>query len=200
MPNPKNDPVCKKTYEDADGKMHKTLPADPTSIVALYFNWLDDGEPSVVRPEDYSDEMNAAFSFFGKSECYGNAYAGVKGDVVAARILFDKRVKTIKAGGWSSQTGGGGSKSDSILAAAMLAHFADIEKTEDKNGATIDAVWIRSFLLAADVSDDDAKETSSTRKKSWMANTDVKDHYDRIRAERETAKAATVDAADVDDI
>lgn len=193
--------VCKKIYIDAKGNEYSTLPADPSKITELQFRFLDDANTvRSFKPGNYPKGMLLAFSFFGGSECLGNSYAGVSGDAIAAIAAWDKRNTTIVGDNWSSRAGAGIGKTDSMLAEAMLAYFADEGKDIDKNGARIDAAWVRSFLLAEDMDDDKAKETRSTRKKSWMANEGVRVHYERVRAEREAKKAATVEAAGTDDI
>ncbi len=181
-------PVCKKNYIDADGKTYATMPADPSAIVALSFGFLDDGEAFVYRPEDYSDNMRKAFEFFGASEALGNSYAGVKGDIDAARENLAARNQTILNGFWTSRTGGGGSKMDSILVEAVIATYADadIEKAADV---------IRAYFLCEDFIGDEAalKTERTAKRKKWMKREDTAAHYARILAER-NAKKVTLDS------
>ncbi len=193
--------VCKKVYIDKAGKEHASLPADPSNIAELQFRFMDK-ENTVLSfvPGDYSKRMVRAFMFFGASEALGNSYAGVSGDAIAAVDQWKKRNNTILADAWSSRAGGGGSRLDSLLAEALLAYFADIGKTTTKDGVPIDASWVREFLLAEDVDDDAVKETRKTRKAAWMANNDVKAHYERLRAVRVAAQTSTGAAASAEDI
>ncbi len=191
MAEPKK-PVCKKHYLDEAGKLYSTMPADPSAIVALQFGFLDDGEAFVYRPEDYSPMMRKAFEFFGASEALGNSYAGVKGDIDAARENLAARNQTILNGFWTSRTGTGGVKMDSILVEAVIATYADanIEK---------DAAVIRAYFLCEDFVGDEAdlKTERTTRRKKWMKREDTTAHYAVIKAERD-AKKVTL-AADSDE-
>ncbi len=191
MAEPKK-PVCKKNYVDGDGKTYATMPADPSTIVALQFKFLDDGDPFVFNPDNYSDDMREAFMFFGASEALGNSYAGVKGDIVAARENLAARNQTILNGFWTSRTGGGGSKMDSILVEAVIATYADadIEKEADV---------IRAYFLCEDFVGDEAdlKTERTTRRKKWMKREDTTAHYAAITAARNAKKAKL--AADSDE-
>ena len=183
MAEPKK-PVCKKNYVDGEGKTYSTMPADPSHIVALQFKFLDDGEAFVYRPGDYSDAMRKAFEFFGASEALGNSYAGVKGDIDAARENLAARNKTILDGFWTSRTGTGGSKLDSILVEAVIATYADnnIEKEAD--------VVRAHFLCEVFVGDEaDLKTERTKRRKRWMKREDTAAHYAAIKAERDAKKA-----------
>ncbi len=187
----KQEPVCKKTYLDADGKTYATMPADPSAIVALSFGFLDDGEAFVYRPEDYSDSMRKAFEFFGASEALGNSYAGVKGDIVAARENLAARNQTILAGFWRSGGGGGGSKMDSILVEAVIATYADADIEKD-------AAVIRAYFLCEDFvgSEDDLKTERSAKRKKWMKRGDTSAHYTRIKADRDAKKVTLASDSD----
>ncbi len=188
----KQEPVCKKTYLDADGKPFATMPADPSSIVALSFGFLDDGEAFVFNPENYTDAMKKAFMFFGASECLGNSYAGVKGDIAAARENLAARNQTIINGFWRSGTGGGGTKMDSILVEAVLATYADA-------GIEKEAAVIRAYFLCEDFVGDEAdlKTERSAKRKKWMKREDTATHYAAIKAERDALKVTV--AADSDE-
>ena len=183
MAEPKK-PVCKKNYLDGDGKTYATMPADPSHIVALQFKFLDDGEVFTYRPEDYSNAMRKAFEFFGASEALGNSYAGVKGDIVAARENLAARNKTILDGFWTSRTGTGGTKLDSILVEAVVATYAD-------NDIVKEASVIRAYFLCEDVvgSEDDLKTERTARRTKWLKREDTTAHYAAIKAERDTKKA-----------
>ncbi len=187
----KKTPVCKKHYVDEAGKLYSTMPADPSHIVALQFGFLDGGEAFVYRPEDYSDNMRRAFEYFGASEALGNSYAGVKGDIVAARENLAARNQTILNGFWTSRTGGGGSKMDSILVEAVVATYADagIEKEADV---------IRAYFLCEDYvgSEEDLKTERTTRRKKWMKRADTTTHYARIKAERDALKVTLDSTSD----
>ncbi len=187
----KQEPVCKKTYLDGDGNTYATMPADPSAIVALSFGFLDDGEAFVYRPEDYSETMRKAFEYFGASECLGNSYAGVKGDVVAARENLAARNQTIMNGFWRSGTGGGGSKMDSILVEAVIATYADADIEKD-------ASVIRAYFLCEDFvgSEDDLKTERSAKRKKWMKREDTATHYARIKAERDAKKVTLASDSD----
>ncbi len=185
-------PVCKKNYVDGDGKTYATMPADPSAIVALQFQFLDDGEAFVYRPEDYSDNMRKAFEFFGASEALGNSYAGVKGDIDAARGNLAARNQTIMSGFWTSRTGGGGgAKMDSILVEAVIATYADndIEKEADV---------IRAYFLCEDFVGDegDLKTERTNRRKKWMKREDTAAHYATIKAERDAKKITVASDSD----
>ena len=186
-------PVCKKTYLDKDGNTFSHLPADPSAIVALSFGFLDKGEAFVYRPEDYSDNMRKAFEYFGASEALGNSYAGVKGDIVAARENLAARNQTIMSGFWTSRTGGtGGVKMDSILVEAVVATYADADITKE-------ADVIRAYFLCEDFVGDEAdlKTERTNRRKKWMKREDTAAHYAAIKATRDTAKVTV--AADSDE-
>ncbi len=187
----KQEPVCKKTYLDADGKTYSTMPADPSAIVALSFGFLDDGEAFVFNPDNYSDDMKEAFMFFGASECLGNSYAGVKGDIVAARENLAARNQTIMNGFWRSGTGGGGSKMDSILVEAVIATYADADIEKD-------AAVIRAYFLCEDFvgNEDDLKTERSDKRKKWMKRQDTATHYARIKAERDAKKVTLASDSD----
>ncbi len=184
-------PVCKKHYLDKDGKTYSTMPADPSAIVALQFGFLDDGDAFVYRPEDYSPMMRKAFEFFGASEALGNSYAGVKGDIVAAREKLADRNKTILNGFWTSKTGGGGTKMDSILVEAVIATYADanIEKSADV---------IRAYFLCDEFvgDEDDLKTERTAKRKQWMKREDTAAHYARIKAERDAKKVTLASDSD----
>ena len=184
----KQEPVCKKTYIDGDGKSYATMPADPSAIVALQFGFLDDGEPFTYRPEDYSNNMRKAFEYFGASEALGNSYAGVKGDIVAARENLAARNQTILNGFWRSGTGGGGVKMDSILVEAVIATYADADIEKE-------ASVIRAYFLCEDFvgTEDDLKTERSAKRKKWMKREDTAVHYAAIKAERD-AKKVTIEA------
>lgn len=191
--------VCKRVYIDADGEEYSNMPADPSIIVKQEFRF-NDNETRVVNVEEFSPAIRAGAMLHGFNQALGDSFAGASGIVTDALADFDARYATLSSGVWTSRSGGAGSRSDSILAEAMLAYFDDEGKTETKDGAEINAAWVRGFLLAEDVDDNKAKEVRSERAKAWKANERVKVHYDRIRAEREAKKTSTVEAADTDDI
>ena len=147
-----------------------------------------------------SRRKSDAAQCFTASTKRSDAFAGAAGIVADALADFDARFATLESGIWKKGAVGGGSRADSILAEAMLAYFEDEEKTETKDGVPINAAWVRGFLLAEDVVDDEAKGVRSKRAAEWKANDDVKTHYDRIRAEREAKKVSTVTAAGADDV
>lgn len=187
----KKQSVCKKTYLDGEGNTFATMPADPSAIVALSFGFLDDGEALVFDPHNYSENMQRAFMFFGASECLGNSYAGVKGDINAARENFEARDATIQGGFWTSRTGGG-VKMDSILVEAVVATYADADREKD-------ATTIRAHFLCEDFvgSEADLKKERKTRRARWLEREDTSAHYARIKAERD-AKKVTL-AADTEE-
>ena len=180
------------------------MPADPSVIVAQEFRFGNDDTNGVtvrtVKADDFSADIIDGAVLHGLNQALGDAFAGASGVVADAIADFDARLATLMSDVWTSRTGGAGARSDSILAEAMLAYFADEEKTETKDGAEINAAWVRGFLLAEDVDDDKAKDTRSSRAKAWKANEGVKTHYDRIRAEREAKKTSTTVAGSTEDI
>lgn len=191
-------PVCKRVYIDSDGTEHHNMPADPSGITSQQFRFTN-GETRVIDVTEFSDAVRFGAEWHGFNQTCGDAFSAAKGDVAEAMADFDARMKTLLAGVWTARTGGG-AKTDSILCEAMLAYFTDIDKTETKDGDTIDAAWIRAFLLAEDADEDDMKKARSDRAASWKANDGVKKHYAKIRAAREAKKAATTDAADATDL
>ena len=196
--------VCKRVYIDTDGEEYGNMPADPSGIVKQEFRFGNDDTDGVtvrvVKVSDFSTDIRDGAMLHGLNQALGDAFAGASGIVADAIADFDARLATLMSGVWTSRTGGAGARSDSILAEAMLAYFEDEDKTETKDGVTINAAWVRGYLLAEDVDDAKAKDVRSARAKSWKANDDVKTHYDRIRAEREAKKVSTVTAGSTEDI
>ncbi len=196
---PRGETVCKRVYLDEAGTEYHNMPSDPSIIVAQEFRFTNN-EIRVIDLDAFNEGVSRGAMWHGFNQTHGDVFAGVKGDVDEAVALFDARHATLEGGVWTSRAAGGGGKTDSILAEAMLAYFEEEGKTETKDGTLITAAWVRGFLLAEDVEDDEVKETRSTRAKSWKANADVRAHYDNIRAAREDKKAESVDASGLDDI
>ncbi len=183
--------ICKRVYLDADGKEFSNMPADPSTIVGQTFTFTN-GEKRNVTPADYSDAIRHGAMLHGFNQAYGDAFAGAKGDADDAVALFDARHSTLMENAvWTSRTGGGGAKMDSILVEAVIATYADadIEKAADV---------IRAYFLCEDFVGDEAdlKTERTTRRKKWMKREDTTAHYARIKADRDAKKTTLASDSD----
>lgn len=191
--------ICKRVYIDGDGNEFSNMPADPSSIVAQEFRFTND-EVRKVEHANLETAVRHGAMLHGLNQALGDSFAGAKGDVTDALESFDARYDTLFGGQWTSRTGGGGAKMDSILVEAVVATYADADVVKD-------AVKIRSYFLCEDFvgTDDEVKKERKTRRAKWMKREDTSAHYVTIKAERDAKKttlgADTEEAVDMlDDI
>ena len=180
--------ICSRVYLDSDGNEFKNMPADPSKIVAQLFTFTN-GEKRQVTPSAYSDAIRHGAMLHGFNQAYGDAFAGAKGDADDAVALFDARDNTLRTiEMWTSRTGTGGAKMDSILVEAVIATYADADIERE-------ATVVPAYFLCEDFVGDEAdlKTERTNRRKKWMKREDTAAHYATIKAERD-AKKVTIEA------
>ncbi len=159
--------VCKKVFILADGS--ESSHAD-TNAVALEFRFTN-GHTHTVREDDNPDDINGCFAWMGRSEKYGNGYAGAGGDANAAEELFEVLFERLAGGEWVKTREGGGIR-PSMVADAVKAALVE-------QGETVDEVRYLTIKEKLKTADD---------RERALANKGIKAHYDRIRQEREDAR------------
>ncbi len=183
--------ICSRVYLDADGNEFKNMPANPSAIVAQMFTFTN-GEVRNIVLSDFSDAIRHGAMLHGFNQAYGDAFAGAKGDPDDAVALFDARDNTLRTNAmWTSRTGSGGVKMDSILVEAVIATYADADLVND-------AAVIRAYFLCEDFVGDEAdlKTERTTRRKKWMKREDTTAHYARIKADRDAKKVTLASDSD----
>lgn len=129
-PAKKKNAVCTKVYVDGDGAEHRSAVAD---AIRLEFRFKN-GKTEAVAKGDNPADIEARLDWFGRSEKYGNFYAGVKGDSEAAYESFMTGRELLAGGEWSERKEGMGPRPsmliNAILAALKKAGQAIDEATE----------------------------------------------------------------------
>ncbi len=183
--------ICKRVYLDKAGVEFSNMPADPSAIISQMFTFTN-GEVRNIALADFSDAIRHGAMLHGFNQAYGDAFAGAKGDPDEAVTLFDARDNTLRTNAmWTSRTGSGGAKMDSVLVEAVIATYADADIEKE-------ATVIRAYFLCEDFVGDEAdmKTERTTRRKKWMKREDTTAHYARIKAERDAKKVTLASDSD----
>ena len=184
MPNddkPKKNAVCKKVYVQPDGT--ETRSAHPSATV-LEFRFCDGPEGAVktvrsIKLGENPENIELQLDWFGRSELYGNSYAGAKGVAVDALEMFDTKSEILKGGEWSERKEGVGPRPSMVLD-ATVAWLVTVkgEKVDDARKARIKE-----------------KLTSTEGRKGALANEGINAEYEAIREKAQAAKTKAARAA-----
>ncbi len=136
---------------------------------SITFTWSDNTE-TIVHLDDIPEVMHDRICVHGLGQKLGDSYSGVKGDVAAAKELFNATLDALKAGEWNRKGSGGASGSIWVEAIARVT-YQEIEDVLEKWNAM------------------DAATKAATRKHPQVAL--AKTEIDRERA---SVKAANVPA------
>lgn len=177
----KKNKVCTKVYVQADGTETSSASFE---AVRLEFRFHDGpgGHIKTVKTVNRGDnpaDIETCLDWFGRSEKYGNFFAGVKGNAAEAVESFITGAEILAAGEWKERREGVESRPSMVLA-AVLAFL-------ESKGETIDDA--RKARVKEKVS------TTDGRKKA-RANAEIESHYQTIVAAHAAEKAKSAkDAA-----
>ncbi len=177
---PKKSPVCTKVYITPDGESRSAKPE--ATALEFRFHDGDGGAIKTVRKVSIGplpEAIETCLNWFGRSEKYGNFYAGAKGIAADAVEMFDTGAEILSGGEWSERKEGVGARPSMVLAAVVAFLESEGETVDDSRKARI-------------------KEKVSTNegRKGALANAKINAEYETIRAAHaaEKAKAAKVAA------
>ena len=173
MVDTKRASICKKVYINSDGK--ETAHASPDAE-SLEFRF-ESGETIVVELDSIADNCRRAATWHGISQKLGDKYAGKSVDEAHNEVAT--LLERLQQGDWIKAREAGAGPRPSVLVDAVVAAL-------EENGETVDAE--RRARIKAKLADPDEKAAA-------MNNPLLKSHYERIKAETATAKAAA--AADL---
>ena len=167
--------VCTKMYILANGEESRSAHVD---AVGLEFRFAN-GETEVIAKGDNPEAIEAQLAWFGRSEKYGNFYAGAKGDASRAHEMFMTGKEVLAGGEWSERGGGEGPRPSMVIEAVVAAL--------EEAGETVDTD--RRAKIEGMVRDKDGR-------KAALANPAINAHYESAKADRAKVKAkAAKDAA-----
>ena len=128
----KKETVCKKVYIAADGNETRSAQPDADRIEFRFGN----GNTHVVKLAAHPVAIRTCLGWFGISEKYGNAYAGVGGDADDAETKFLSMQEQLMAGTWVEKADAG--PRPSLIADAIIAALVAVgEKVDEGRAATI---------------------------------------------------------------
>ncbi len=170
-PAAKKTAVCTKMYILPDGGESRSATADATELQFRFAN----GKVEVVKMGDNPDAIEARLAWFGRSEKYGNFFAGAKGDSDKAHEMFLSGSENLAEGTWAERGGGEGPRPSMVVEAVVAALVAQGQNVTDERRA-----GIKDKLSTPDA------------KKQALANPAIAVQYEMIRA---AAAKAKLDAA-----
>lgn len=176
----KKNKVCSKVYIRKDGTESSSAHADATE---LQFRFHDGpkGEIKTVKTiklGDNPDAIETCLAWFGRSEKYGNFFAGVKGNAAEAVESFVTGAEILAAGEWKERREGVESRPSMVLAAVLAFLMDEGETMDDKRKARVK----------------EKVSTTDGRKKA-RANPKIEAHYQSIVADHAAEKAKSAKAA-----
>lgn len=172
MADEKRDSICKKVYIDPTADGGESSKPSPTTE-ALEFRFSD-GTVYRVTLDEIGPNCQTAFSWHGLSQKLGDSYADKKGTDIESRLeSFGTVLERLQADDWVRPGEGPGTRPSLVADAVRAALLADGEDVSDERYAAI-----REKVKGAD------------NRKGALANVKIKAHYERIAAERQTARAA----------
>ena len=172
-PKAKKSKVCTKVYVGPDGET-SSAHAGATELQFRFHDGPDGAIKTVhtVKLGDNPPAIETCLAWFGRSEKYGNFYAGAKGNAAEAVESFVTGAEILAAGEWKERREGVESRPSMVLA-AVLAFLAD-------EGETVNDA--RKARTKEKVS------TTEGRKKA-RANPKIEAHYQSIVAAHAKEKA-----------
>ncbi len=172
MADDKRESICKKVYIDADADGGESTKPSPTAT-ALEFRFAN-GDVHRVTLDDIGESCRNACAWHGLSQKLGDSYADKKGTDMEARLeSFETVLERLQADDWVRPGEGPGTRPSLVADAVRAALIADGEEVSDERYTAI-----RDKVKGAD------------NRKGALANVKIKAHYERIAAERQTARAA----------
>ena len=167
---PKRVGVCAKAYVMADGTRSRS--ADPEAV-ALEFAFAN-GSTEIVELGMFPVPIELQLAWFGRSEKFGNFYAGAKGDPEKAHEMFLTGKENLANGEWSERGGGEGERPSMVVDAVVAALEAAGEIVDEARKATIHE-----------------KVKTKEGRKAALANPAINAEYERVRAAKAKAKLDT---------
>ena len=87
---------------------------------------------------------------------------------------------------------------DNLIVSAIFAQGEDVKREVDKDA-------VRDYMAAVDAPEADVSKVRNERRAEWLRRADVNAHYERIKSERQVAKAlkagkATMEPDTADDL
>ena len=159
--------VCKKVFLDAAGDERRSASVD---AVQLEFRFTD-ADVISVKLSDFSEEMQTCFSWYGLSQKFGDAYAGVKGDVADGIEEFESMMEQIISGTWVTEATAG-IRPSMVCDAIVAALEANGEKVDDE----------RRDAIREKIKDPE-------KRKGATADPAVKAQLEKIKADRAVTRA-----------
>jgi hypothetical protein len=175
----KKSKVCTKVYIGPDGETSSAHP-DATELQFRFHDGPDGAIKTVhsVKVGDNPDNVEKCLAWFGRSEKYGNFYAGAKGDAGAAVEAFVTGAEILAGGEWKERREGVESRPSMVLAAVLAFLESKGETIDDARKARVK----------------DKVSTTDGRKKA-RANAEIESHYQSIVAAHAAEKAKAAKAA-----
>ena len=167
---PKKVGVCAKAYVMRDDTKSRSAHED---AVALQFEFAN-GKTEIVELDKFPDAIEARLDWFGRSEKFGNLYAGAKGDADKAHEMFLTGFENLANGEWSERGGGEGERPSMVVDAVVAALEAAGEEVSDERKTSIHE-----------------KVKTKEGRKAALANPAINAEYERVRAAKAKAKLDT---------
>jgi len=123
----KRSAVCKKVFMLVDGTESRSAHND---AVGLEFRFAN-GETRTIALGQFPESIETRLAWFGRSEKFGNAYAGAKGDADVALESFDTMVELLSSGEWTEARESMGPR-PSLVADAIIAALTANGNTPDE--------------------------------------------------------------------
>ena len=130
---PKKSGVCLKMYLLADGTESRSAHQDAETLEFRFAN----GETRRVVLGQLPENIEHCLNLFGRSEKFGNFYAGAKGDANEAVDMFDAGYETLAGGEWSERKEGVGAAPSLVFAAVMAVLAARGTEPDDETQKAI---------------------------------------------------------------
>ena len=165
---PKKIGVCQKGYIMPNGETSRSTHPE---AVALGFKF-GNGKTETVELGKFPADIELQLNWFGRSEKFGNFYAGAKGDADKAHEMFLTGRENLANGEWSERGGGEGERPSMVVDAVVAALEAAGETVDEGRKATIHE-----------------KVKTKEGRKAALANPAINAEYERVRAAKAKAKA-----------
>ncbi len=167
IPTPKKVGVCAKAYVMPDGSKVRSAHEDAIGLEFAFGN----GETATIELAKFPDAIEARLNWFGRSEKFGNFYAGAKGDADKAHEMFLTGVENLANGEWSERGGGEGERPSMVVDAVVAALEASGETVgEDRKKSIHEKVKTKEGRKAA------------------LANPAINAEYEAVRTAKQKAK------------
>ena len=165
----KRSAVCKKVFMLADGTESRSA---HHNAIGLEFRFANDVTRTIML-DQFPDPIERRLAWFGRSEKFGNAYAGAKGDPDAALESFDTIVELLEGGEWTEAR-------ESMGPRPSLVADAIIQAITTQTGAAPDETQVLAIREAV---------KDKTTREGALKDPVIKAAHEAIKAQRAATRA-----------